>query len=60
MVGRGGRETKGGRGMIKKSAGKIGRSAISGKFVPVSKAKQHPRTTVVETIKKSKPPKRKK
>ena len=29
---------------------KIGRSAVSGKFVKLSYAKKHPRTTVVDTI----------
>lgn len=33
---------------------KIGRSAISGQFVPVKVAISRPNTTVVETIKKSK------
>jgi hypothetical protein len=32
---------------------KIGRSAITGQFKPVDAARQHPRTNVVETIKKS-------
>ena len=32
---------------------KIGRSAITGKFVKKSHVKKHPRTTVTETIKKS-------
>ena len=31
---------------------KIGRSAITGKFMPVAKAKKQGRTSVVETIKK--------
>ncbi len=35
---------------------KIGRDAVTGRFIPVSKAKRNPRTTVVETI----PVKRKK
>jgi hypothetical protein len=30
---------------------KIGRSAISGRFVPVRYADQHKRTTIVQTIK---------
>jgi hypothetical protein len=34
---------------------KIGRSAITGKFATVSKAKSSPRTHVVETIKPAKP-----
>jgi len=33
---------------------KIGRSAKTGKFMPVKKAKAHKGTTVVETIKKRK------
>lgn len=32
---------------------KIGRDAKTGLFIPVSEAKKHPNTTVVETIKKS-------
>jgi hypothetical protein len=31
---------------------KVGRSAISGKFVKKGYVKKHPRTTVTETIKK--------
>lgn len=31
---------------------KIGRDAGTGKFIPVIVAKQHPKTSVVETIKK--------
>ena len=34
---------------------KIGRSAKTGKFIPVSEARRRPATTVVETIKKPKP-----
>ncbi|WJM82279.1 hypothetical protein [Pectobacterium brasiliense] len=30
---------------------KIGRDAKTGQFIPVSEAKKHPNTTVVETIK---------
>jgi len=33
---------------------KIARSAITGKFVKPATAKKHPKTTVVETSKKSK------
>lgn len=33
---------------------KIGRSAITGKFMPVKEAQKRKRTTVVETIKKPK------
>lgn len=41
--------------MAKKgSSFKIGRSAKSGKFIPVKVAKSRPNTSVVETIKKSK------
>jgi len=36
------------------STSKIGRSAITGKFMPVAKAKRQSRTSVVETIKKPK------
>lgn len=35
----------------KSSGGKIGRSSITGKFVPVDYAKKHPKTTEVEKIK---------
>jgi hypothetical protein len=38
---------------------KIGRDASTGQFVPVEQAKRHPRTTTVETIKVSAPPKKK-
>jgi len=31
---------------------KVGRSAKTGKFVPVKYAESHPNTTVVETIKR--------
>lgn len=37
---------------------KIGRSAISGQFVPVKKAEKEKRNHVVETIKPTKPPKK--
>lgn len=41
--------------MVKRSgARKIGRSAITGKFMPVKKARKQSRTSVVETIKTSK------
>jgi hypothetical protein len=33
---------------------KIGRDAKSGEFIPVKEAERRPKTTVVETIKKSK------
>jgi hypothetical protein len=29
----------------------VGRSAITGKFIPVSQANSHPRTTIVQHIK---------
>ena len=32
---------------------KISRDSGSGKFIPVKQAKDHPKTTTVETIKKS-------
>jgi hypothetical protein len=32
---------------------KIGRDAETGKFIPVKEAERHPKTTVVETIKKT-------
>lgn len=31
---------------------KIGRDAGSGKFIPVKEAQKHPKTAIVETIKK--------
>jgi hypothetical protein len=35
----------------------IGRSAITGRFIPVSQAEQHPRTTIVQHLTKpAKPP----
>lgn len=40
--------------MAKTSTTKIGRDAGTGRFIPVSVAVKHPRTTVVETIKRSK------
>lgn len=41
--------------MAKKlSRRKIGRSAITGKFIPVQKAKKRKRTSVVKTTKKPK------
>jgi hypothetical protein len=45
--------------MAKSNGGsfKIGRSAVSGKFIPVKVARQHPRTTEVETIKRPTTPK---
>lgn len=33
---------------------KIGRDAITGRFIPVKEAKRRPTTTVVETIKRRK------
>jgi len=33
---------------------KIGRNAGNGQFIPVKEALKHPKTTVVETIKKPK------
>lgn len=36
---------------------KIGRSAKTGKFMPVKQAEKHPNTSVVETIKKPTPKK---
>jgi hypothetical protein len=35
-----------------KSGGKVGRSSVSGRFVPVDYAKKHPKTTEVEKIKR--------
>jgi hypothetical protein len=35
-----------------KGTRKIGRDAGNGQFIPVKEAKQNPRTSVVETIKK--------
>lgn len=32
--------------------GKRGRSAVSGRFIPVKVARQKPKTSVVETVKK--------
>lgn len=40
--------------MAKGSTKKIGRDAETGRFIPVEKAKKHPKTTVVETIKTTK------
>jgi len=42
---------KGGETMAKSKTRKIGRDAETGRFIPVDKAKRHPKTTVVETIK---------
>jgi hypothetical protein len=33
-------------------ATKIGRDAGTGKFIPVKQAERHPKTSVVETVKK--------
>ncbi|MCH3994434.1 MAG: hypothetical protein LKE54_13430 [Prevotella sp.] len=30
---------------------KIGRDAITGRFIPINEAKKHPKTTVIEKIK---------
>jgi hypothetical protein len=38
--------------MAPKSPTKVARSAITGRFVKASTAKRHPKTTVVETVKK--------
>lgn len=38
-----------------KETQKIGRDAKTGKFIPVKEAEKRPKTTVVETIKKSGP-----
>lgn len=40
--------------MAKKVSQQRGRSAITGKFIPVQKAKKESRTSVVETVKKPK------
>jgi len=40
--------------MAKKGSGKRGRSAITGEFMTVKKAKKQKRTSIVETIKKTK------
>lgn len=37
-----------------KKTWKVGRSAVTGKFVKKSTVKNHPRTTVTETMKRSK------
>lgn len=38
--------------MAGKGDQKIGRDAKTGHFIPVKEAERHPKTTVVETIKK--------
>ena len=38
---------------MKKKTFKIGRDAITGRFISVKEALRRPKTTVVETIKKS-------
>ncbi len=38
----------------KKKPNQRGRDASTGKFIPISKAKKRPKTTVVETIKRTK------
>lgn len=40
---------------MSKRTRKVGRSAITGRFVPVSTARRKPRTHVVETVKNPKP-----
>jgi len=40
--------------MAGKKAIKIGRDAGTGRFIPVKQAERRPKTTVVETIRKSK------
>lgn len=40
--------------MAKKHSEKVHRSAITGQYVSESYAKQHPKTTVSETVKKQK------
>ena len=37
--------------MAKRKTFKVGRSAITGKFMPVKKARKQSRTSVVETMK---------
>lgn len=39
-------------GTKKETTTKIGRNAETGRFIPVKEAAKHPKTTVVETIKK--------
>jgi hypothetical protein len=46
--------------MAKKKVSKAGRDARTGQFIPISEAKRRPSTTVVETIKRPAPPKKKK
>jgi hypothetical protein len=43
----------------KKRAGKIGRDAGTGKFIPVKEARRRKKTAVVETIKRGKRGKKK-
>ena len=43
----------GGPAMAGKGEQKIGRDAKTGQFIPVKEAEKHPKTTVIETIKKS-------
>ena len=38
---------------------KIGRDAITGRFIPVKEAEKRKKTTVVETIKREKPKRKK-
>ena len=40
--------------MKKNGTFEIGRDAITGRFIPVAKAKRRPNTTIVETMKKPK------
>jgi hypothetical protein len=44
----------------KETVRKIGRDAITGRFIPVEEAERRKKTTVVETIKIRKSPKKKK
>jgi len=46
--------------MAKKIESKAGRDARTGQFIPISEAKRRPSTTVVETIKRPAPKKKKK
>ena len=42
------------KAMAKKGTRKIGRSAVTGKFMPVKEAQKQKRTSVVETIRNTK------
>lgn len=37
---------------------KVGRSAVTGRYITVAEAKRHPRTTVVETVRVPRRPKK--